>query len=180
MQSARTVQTVVVLLGVIAIGSVAGLVFLASNDDLTDPLTTGLFGLATGCVGAIAGILARTDSVDVDGLDKLREDQEAGFLPQLQASIDQAKAEGTADGHAAALRQVAGLIGPADPVTRHGQMIGGPPRDPLYDLGGAQDLSDEGDEVDGPEVDEPPDPFEDTHPGMPPIPDDDPLATPAR
>lgn len=168
MQSTRTVQTVVVLLGVIALGALAGLVFLAATDDLTDTLAVALVGMVTGPAGIIGGLLARTDSVDVKGMAQLKAAEEESFLPQLQASLDKAKAEGHSDGLASAMRHVATLVGPAEPVNVVGAQVD-------YAEPGAQDLSDD---------DEPPDPFEVEAPGVPPDPteitDDDPLAAPAR
>lgn len=94
MTDRATVQTVVRLLGLLALVCVGGLIFLADRGNLTDGVSTALVGLAGAAAGGVAGLLAKTDSVDVDGLDAIAYEQGQNFLPVLQAKLDDARREG--------------------------------------------------------------------------------------
>lgn len=98
MNDRSTVNLVVTFLGVVALAAVGSLVYLAGNDHLTDALTTGLFGLVTGCVGLIGGLLARTDSIDVAGLQQLHDAEQENLLPVLQQKLDDAHQRGVVEG----------------------------------------------------------------------------------
>lgn len=127
-------KLVVTLLGVIALGALAGLVYLAGEEKLTDALTTGLFGTATACVGVIGGLLARTDSIDVAGLDELKAAADESFLPVIADKLAAARSEG-------AQSALDSLRGPAEPMRRAGV----PLADVADELGLAAPADDAGD-----------------------------------
>lgn len=140
-------KLVVGLLGLIALGALAGLVYLAGEEKLTDALTTGLFGTATACVGVIGGLLARTDSIDVDALDELKAAADESFLPVIADKLAAARSEG-------ATQVLAQLAGPADPVNRAGVLFAS--GDPFAAVGEGADPADVA--VPDVELDDPGDP----------------------
>jgi hypothetical protein len=97
MTDRATVQSVVRLLGLLALLCVGGLIFLADRGNLSNETSIALVGLASAAAGGIAGLLAKTDSVDVAGLEALNEQREQSFLPVLQAQLDRAKDEGRSE-----------------------------------------------------------------------------------
>lgn len=106
---------VVALLGLLGLSALAGLVFLGATDHLTPTLTTGLFGTVTGTVGAVAGLLGRTDSIDVAGLDQLKAAADESFLPVLETKLSEARAEGVQQGLAAVAPPAGDLDDTFDP-----------------------------------------------------------------
>lgn len=70
MNDRRTINLVIGLVGLVAVISVAGLIYLIAVHTPTADLLP-VTGLATGSVGALGGMLANTKSVDLEALAKL-------------------------------------------------------------------------------------------------------------
>lgn len=82
MNDRKTVLTVVYILGAVAVICVAGLIYLIGADKPAESLLP-VVGLGTGALGGLTGILAATNSVDVEGLKKLAEEEEKQVPPPM-------------------------------------------------------------------------------------------------
>lgn len=77
MNDKATVSKVIIILGIVVVVGVIGLIWLISGDKPAESLVP-LVGITTGALGGLTGILASTNSVDLDGLAKLKEKSEVG------------------------------------------------------------------------------------------------------
>lgn len=74
MNDKATVSKVIIILGVIAIAGTLGIIWLINQAAPAEDLVP-LVGITTGALGGLTGILASTSSVDLEGLQKMKEEQ---------------------------------------------------------------------------------------------------------